>query len=188
MIRFHTTDFQGRLKAVFEDVRSLTVDGVVIGTHEDFASGNRAYQAVHDAAGDRLMTACRRLGRVPLGQARITPAFGLRSSFVLHTACPVWRGGRHGEEGLLARCYASVVKVAGTAKLRSLGIPEIATGIYSFPPEQAARIAVRAVASAIVTAPLLKEVRFCCYSIAALRHYEAEILELEREWGKSDRQ
>ncbi|SNB52475.1 O-acetyl-ADP-ribose deacetylase (regulator of RNase III), contains Macro domain [Arboricoccus pini] len=185
MIRFHSTGFQGRLKAVFEDVRSLMVDAVVIGRHEDFGSGNRAYEAVHGMAGDRLRAACRRFGRMPRGQARMTPAFGLTSRFVLHTACPVWRGGGRGEKDLLAGCYASSIEVAGKAKLRSLGIPEIATGIYSFPPEQTARIAVRAVASAIATAPSLKEVLFCCYSITALRFYEAEILELEREWGRS---
>lgn len=173
-----------RMRAVFAEVSTLAVDAVVIGTHETFDRGNRAYEAVHQAAGPRLMAACRALGRVPVGEARFTKAYEMPIRHVIHAGCPVWRGGGHGETGLLAACYTNAIRIAAGRGIAHLGIPEIATGLYSFPPEVAAAIAVQSVNRALATAITIKEVLFCCYSISTLRLYENGVAKIGGEWGR----
>ena len=134
------------------DITRLTVDAIVNAANERMLGGGGVDGAIHRAAGPGLLAACRGLAeirpgvRCPTGEARITPGFELAARYVIHTAGPVWRGGGDGEDELLASCYRSALDVARGHTLRSIAFPAISCGIYGFPAERAAAIAVRTIA------------------------------------------
>jgi O-acetyl-ADP-ribose deacetylase (regulator of RNase III) len=124
------------------DITSLEVDAIVNAANQALAPGGGVCGAIHRAAGPELAAACRAIGGCPTGSARITPGFRLPARFVVHAVGPVWRGGEQGEAGLLESAYAETLRVAreqGT--IRSIAFPAISTGIYGFPPDRAAAIA-----------------------------------------------
>jgi O-acetyl-ADP-ribose deacetylase len=152
----------GSIEIVLGDITTLDVDAIVNAANERMLGGGGVDGAIHRAAGPELLAACRavpevRAGvRCPTGEARLTPGFRLPARFVIHTVGPVWHGGARGERDLLARCYRSSLALTGdpvsrnavTAFLpgiRSIAFPAISCGVYGFPPDQAAAIAVREV-------------------------------------------
>jgi O-acetyl-ADP-ribose deacetylase (regulator of RNase III) len=120
--------------------------------------------AIHRAAGPELLEECRRLGGCETGGAKITSGYRLPARHVIHAVGPVWDGGHAGEDEALASCYRRAIELCQTHDLASVAFPAISTGIYRFPADRAARIAVSATSAAVDTAPAVKRVIFCCFS------------------------
>jgi len=160
-----------RAKAFVADITGLEVDAIVNAANESLLGGGGVDGAIHRTAGPELLTACRSPGGCATGEARITPGFRLPARFVIHAVGPVWTGGARGEDALLASCYRRALELAAKSGAKSIAFPAISTGVYRFPAERAARIAV---SSVLEHAPgKVHRVDFCCFSEASLRSYEA---------------
>lgn len=159
------------LRAVHADITTLAVDAIVNAANASLLGGGGVDGAIHRAAGPQLLEACRALGGCPVGEARITPGYRLPARYVIHTVGPVWHGGGHGETALLAACYRNSLALADAAACTSVAFPSISTGVYGYPLERAAPVAVASVAGFIGSS--VREVLFCCFSAADLRCYEA---------------
>ncbi|MDE2090966.1 MAG: O-acetyl-ADP-ribose deacetylase [Gammaproteobacteria bacterium] len=131
------------IKVIQYDITDLDVDAIVNAANTSLLGGGGVDHAIHRAAGPMLLDACKKLGGCPTGEARITPGFRLKAKWVIHAVGPVWHGGDHGEPQLLENCYRSAFSLAKEAQSRSLAFPCISTGIYHYPKEDAARIALK---------------------------------------------
>ena len=160
-----------RLSVVEGDITRLAVDAIVNAANEALLAGGGVCGAIHRAAGPELEEECRVLGGCPTGEARITSGYRLPAKYVIHTVGPVWSGGNKGEDRLLAACYADSVKLAAQAGASSLAFPAISTGIFRFPPDRAAKIAVQSTQDALSDLPLPDRVIFCCYDHATAAIY-----------------
>lgn len=160
------------------DITGLEVDAIVNAANESLLGGGGVDGAIHRAAGPALLAACRALPetrpgvRCPTGEARITPGYALPARFVIHTVGPVWHGGGRDEPALLAACYRNVLALARERGLASIAFPAISAGIYGYPAEAAARVAVTAVGEA-PWAPA--EVIFCTFGAAMTRAYQVAL-------------
>jgi O-acetyl-ADP-ribose deacetylase (regulator of RNase III) len=152
------------------DITRLDVDAIVNAANTTLLGGGGVDGAIHRAAGPRLLQACRAIPEVspgvrcPTGEVRITPGFDLPARYVIHTAGPVWHGGDNGEPALLASCYRQSMILATEYDLSSLAFPAISCGIYGYPPELAARVALRSLLDAPAGGP--ERVLICCFSDA----------------------
>jgi O-acetyl-ADP-ribose deacetylase (regulator of RNase III) len=160
-----------RIQVVEGDISQQAVDAIVNAANNSLLGGGGVDGATHRAAGPDLLAECRKLGGCPTGQARITNGYKLPARWVIHTVGPIWQGGTHDEEKLLAACYRNCLAFVGPYGLRRLAFPSISTGAYGFPLERAARIAVREIAAFLKQDDQLAEVRLVCFGKAAFDRY-----------------
>ena len=165
------------IQVVRADITTLEVDAIVNAANESLLGGGGVDGAIHRAAGPALLEACRQLGGCKRGEAKITPGFRLPARMVIATVGPVWRGGEAGEAEVLASCYRSCIKLAEENGVRSIAFPAISTGVYGYPVEEAARIAVQTVSAAVEGTSVIGEVVFCCFSRLVMQQYRAVLMQ-----------
>ncbi len=159
------------LKAILGDITQLHVDAIVNAANTSLLGGGGVDGAIHRAAGPELLAACRKLNGCPTGDAKATPGFRLPAKWVFHAVGPVWCGGDHNEEPLLASCYRRCLELAGEHGARSIAFPAISTGVYGFPPRCAAITAFRAVKAHLQESGV-ETVHFVCFDQMTLTLYE----------------
>ena len=152
-----------RITVVVADLTTLDVDAIVNAANESLLGGGGVDGAIHRAAGPELLAECRTLGRCATGDAKITRGYRLRARHVIHAVGPRWHGGAQGEERLLASCYERAIVLARERSLRSIAFPCISTGIFGYPMDRAARVAVGAVAKALGEGELPERVILCAF-------------------------
>jgi O-acetyl-ADP-ribose deacetylase (regulator of RNase III) len=167
-----------RLKLFLGDITKLPVDAIVNAANLSLLGGGGVDGAVHRAAGPGLLEACRKLNGCATGDAKATPGFLLPAKWVFHAVGPVWRGGTHGEDDLLASCYRRCMDLASEHRLVSIAFPAISTGVYAFPPERAAKIACKTVKEGLVHSSI-HQVTFACFDEATLSLYQ-QLLEKDK--------
>lgn len=163
-----------QLEIIVADITALSVDAIVNAANTSLLGGGGVDGAIHRAAGPELVAECRMLHGCKTGDAKITKGYRLKAAHVIHAVGPVWNGGTLAEDDLLASCYRRAMELCGKHKLSSVAFPAISTGIYRFPADQAAEIAVRTTVEMLPAAPSIGWVVFCCFSEPSAKlHAEA---------------
>ena len=153
---------------VTADLTRLALDAIVNAANPGLRGGGGVDGTIHRAAGPALLAACRAIPEVnpgvrcPTGEARITPGFSLPARYVIHTVGPIWHGGHHGEAVDLASCYRACIALAIEHDLNNIGFPAISCGVYGYPPDQAAKVAIATLRDVLSPHPTL-EVQLCCF-------------------------
>lgn len=167
------------LDILIADITTLDVAAIVNAANRSLLGGGGVDGAIHRAAGPELLAECETLGGCETGSAKITKGYRLKAGHIIHAVGPVWQGGGAGEEALLADCYRSALDFAAAHALASIAYPAISTGVYRFPADLAARIAVGTVASELANAPRgIARVMFCCFSPDSAEHHQNAFAEL----------
>ena len=164
-----------RMEAVQGDITKMKVDAIVNAANSSLLGGGGVDGAIHRAAGPELVAECATLGGCATGEAKITRGYRLAAKYVIRTVGPVWHGGAHEEEKLLADCYRNSLRIAAERGLKTVAFPAISTGVYRFPPERACRIAVDAVREFLAGHPAIEKVSFVCFDTLTFALYKKAI-------------
>jgi O-acetyl-ADP-ribose deacetylase (regulator of RNase III) len=164
-----------RIELVMGDLTEETVDAIVNAANESLLGGGGVDGAIHRAAGPDLLAECRGLGGCPTGEARITGGYALKARHVIHTVGPIFKDGQQGEPRLLASAYTESLKLAGAHQLQSLAFPAISCGVYGYPLEAAARIALESMEAALPSHDSIKRVRFVLFNEPVYRAFAAAL-------------
>ena len=166
------------LELVEGDITRQDTDAIVNAANAALRPGGGVDGAIHRAGGPAIEAACRRLGGCPTGEARLTTGGNLKARYVIHTVGPVYKDGRNHEPELLASCYRESLKLASANGIKSLAFPSISTGVYGYPMEDAAKVALKAVSDYLAHHPEIERVRFVLFGRAAYKVYEKTLQEL----------
>jgi O-acetyl-ADP-ribose deacetylase (regulator of RNase III) len=168
-----------QLDVVVADITTLDVQAIVNAANGSLLGGGGVDGAIHRAAGPELLAECKTPGGCDTGSAKITRGYRLKARYIIHAVGPVWNGGGSDEEALLASCYRTALDLAAAHALTSIAYPAISTGVYHFPADLAARIAVGTVASEIAARPRgITRVVFCCFASESAEHHKEAFAEL----------
>ncbi len=158
-----------RISVIEADITTLEVDAIVNAANETLLGGGGVDGAIHRAAGPDLLTECRMIGGCPTGEARITSGYRLKARHVIHTVGPIWRGGTANEDDLLASAYCNSLALARTHEVETIAFPAISTGVYGFPADRAAAIALATIAAHLADDVRLKSVILACFGAQSAR-------------------
>ena len=154
------------------DITKLKVDAIVNAANSSLLGGGGVDGAIHRAAGPKLLEECRKLNGCKTGEAKITKGYNLPANFVIHTVGPVWNGGNYNEDELLTNCYLNSLKLAVENKIKSIAFPAISTGVYGFPLERAAQIAIKTVKKFIQSDKSIQKIIFVCFDDRTYQTYK----------------
>ena len=170
----------GDIQIILGDITKQNSDAIVNAANCSLLGGGGVDGAIHRAAGPELLAECRTLHGCETGKAKITKGYRLPAKYVIHTPGPVWHGGGHGEEQLLASCYRSCLELAKEYGCKSVDFPSISTGVYHFPLDKAADIAIGAIADFLKANPEIARVRMVCFDEKTKAHYDRALAQLDK--------
>lgn len=160
------------IKVIEGDITKIKVDAIVNAANTTLMGGGGVDGAIHRAAGPALYAACEKFGGCPTGEARITSGFNLPAKYIIHTPGPVWHGGDNSEDKLLANSYRNSLRLADQNGCRTVAFPSISTGVYSFPLDRAARVAIQTIHNFLKTASHVEEVTMVCFDPVTAKAYQ----------------
>ena len=160
------------IEIVKADITKLNVDAIVNAANSSLLGGGGVDGAIHRAAGPKLLEECKKLNGCKTGEAKITKGYNLQSKFVIHAVGPIWNGGNYNEDELLTNCYLNSLKLAVENKIKTIAFPAISTGVYSFPLERAAQIAIKTVKKFIQSDKSIEKIIFVCFDDRTYQTYK----------------